>query len=216
MTTTGGTNLCGCGQPAKDAAICPSCQGRLTRDMRSIPGLLADLYLVLGREIRYSDHAGGRSANAPLPYDPDVSHLLWALRNTLTAWCRALGVHTAGSSAAAHHLTARVHDLAKCGDAEQATDELTWIVAQARKATDKPAYSRRWVAHCPQHMDTWSCIGDLYALIPADEAKPAVIECSRSRDHTWDTSMWARLGRRLQHCPRCHGRCATPRPRIAA
>lgn len=216
MTKHKQTHQCACGQPAPDTTICATCRTRLARDLQSVPGLLADLYLVLGREIHYHEHAGGQSANAPLPYNPDTSHLLWVLRNTLTAWARVLGARTADTTAAAHHLRARLDTLALHGDAEQAADEIGWILTQARRATDKPAYSRRWVGHCPQATPDWCCTGELYALVPADENKPAFIECNHRCGDPWSTSMWARLGRRLQRCPRCRGRCTPTRRADAA
>jgi hypothetical protein len=82
--------LPGCDRPVPDQAyVCPVDAGRLERDLGDVPALAAELVTTWARQARTGERGGhSRRAAEPLPYDPDASHDLDTLANTVATWAR--------------------------------------------------------------------------------------------------------------------------------
>jgi len=79
-----------CGHPSGDNLdLCTSCTATLVKELRAVPGVVADLAVATARLDRMSSgRNGGRSSEAPLPMRTDITRRLDALGNTLTTWAR--------------------------------------------------------------------------------------------------------------------------------
>jgi len=79
-----------CGHPSGDNLdLCTSCTATLVKELRAVPGVVADLAVATARFDRMSSgRNGGRSSEAPLPMRTDITRRLDALGNTLTTWAR--------------------------------------------------------------------------------------------------------------------------------
>jgi len=84
-----------CGHPSGDnLPLCTSCTAALVKELRAVPGVVADLAVASARLDRMSSgHNGGRSSEAPLPMRTDITRRLDALGNTLTTWARVVAEH---------------------------------------------------------------------------------------------------------------------------
>lgn len=90
------SNLCGCGQPARDSAICPTCHQTLQVALGNVSSYWADLDTVKGRQARYGA-TQGRTTERPLPvdlrflgWDADGTRLQDATKNTIATWARVV------------------------------------------------------------------------------------------------------------------------------
>lgn len=75
--------------------VCGACSAELLRDLADVPSLDLHLDLALTRQSRLGGRAGGRPAEAALPYDPRASAAITALRSALVGWQRQLGAEQA-------------------------------------------------------------------------------------------------------------------------
>lgn len=84
-----------CGHPSGDnLPLCTSCTATLVKELRAVPGVVADLAVATARLDRMSSgRNGGRSSEAPLPMRTDITRRLDALGNTLTTWARVVAEH---------------------------------------------------------------------------------------------------------------------------
>jgi len=84
-----------CGHPSGDNLdLCTSCTATLVKELRAVPGVVADLAVATAHLDRMSSgRNGGRSSEAPLPMRTDITRRLDALGNTLTTWARVVAEH---------------------------------------------------------------------------------------------------------------------------
>lgn len=89
------TYVAACGHPSGDNLdLCTSCTAALVKELRAVPGVVADLAVATARLDRMSSgRNGGRSSEAPLPMRTDITRRLDALGNTLTTWARVVAEH---------------------------------------------------------------------------------------------------------------------------
>lgn len=79
----------------------------------------------------------------------------------------------------------------------EAFDELSHAAALVVRAVDRPGVRTRiTVGPCPELVDGDACPGEVIAIVPARDDRPAVMRCSSCRTE-WPTAQWARAGRRI-------------------
>jgi len=82
--------------------------------------------------------------------------------------------------------------------ADQLWPELDYAASLLWQVVDLPTTRTRLVVGpCPELADAGAyCTGQVVAVVPADEARPAVMRCDRCGTR-WSTDQWARAGRRI-------------------
>ena len=79
-----------CGRPAGSGFICSYCLAQLTKSLQEIPGLLADLDLVITRQTNSAIRYGGRSASSPLPFHSAAAEVRTNVLRHLDQWAAQL------------------------------------------------------------------------------------------------------------------------------
>lgn len=84
-----------CGHTTGDTLpLCSPCTAKLTKDLRAVPGVIADLAVAAARQDRMTNgRLGGRSTETALPMRPAIARHLHALDNTLSTWARVVADH---------------------------------------------------------------------------------------------------------------------------
>jgi DNA-binding transcriptional LysR family regulator len=183
-----------CTRPVGDAKVCVRCRNGLERDLGDVDALTEQLEIVLCRQTAYAERNGPRSSERPLPVDLRASEAAWVLRNTLTTWCRELGIIPSGSNhALSGWLLGRAEQIRHHTDAAACIDEIGSAVAMVRVVIDAPANRTTFpVGPCPES----SCPGEIRAYIPADD-RPARLQCTVTPEHMFEPYQWMRAGHRI-------------------
>ena len=190
----------GCGRPTRDVLLlCETCRWALECDLGDVPWLDEQLELVLRRDAVISEHAGGRSAETPLPLHTGALEARSQLRATLVGWVRDLA-ETGGDAypadtmpAMALWLLARINRIVVHPAAADVHSEIVGAVRLAWRVVDAPANRTTFpVGPCPEA----GCQGEVRAYIPAQPERSARMECSACETR-WEPSQWLRAGRRI-------------------
>lgn len=197
-------NKCACGLPAKDTTICPRCTYNLERDLAEIPSLVDQLDITLSRQTAATHHDGGRSAETALPFNLKASEARENLHATLTGWVRDIHDGTEfrpadETPALSRWLFAHLNRIRIHPTADQLHDEISYAVAECRRAVDRPKNrSRVFVGAC---LDP-SCDGELHAHFPLadydpdDETTHARMTCTEC-EVIYAAEQWLHVGARL-------------------
>lgn len=194
------------GKPIHDnAAICAACGADLTQALAELPGLIDDLELTLSRQTALGQRNGGRSSEKALPYDVRASDTLQAARVVLVGWVNVLhqeGPELGGEWAEepwpyntlrsmAEWLYARVDRARRHEAGAEIAAEVRDLSSQMRKTSDLALYRAKFaLGPCVnQYEDGSPCGGEIWAFIPADEARVAVMRCIDCR-HEWTPDQW--------------------------
>jgi len=80
-----------CEKPVADTGyVCHPCTEQLGKALEFVSENAGELDTVITRQAKGSTLVGGRSAETPLPYQPEASEASDTIRNTLSTWCRAV------------------------------------------------------------------------------------------------------------------------------
>ena len=133
----------GCGGAVHGARLCTRCGKQLGEALGQVTWLVVQLDILLTRQTRTGERAGGRSSTAPLPYDPRASAAASRMSETLTRWAKRLGsdgalrgYYTAGGLAA--YLICHMDRLRQLEDAGRARIELMEAIGKAEQLIDLP------------------------------------------------------------------------------
>ena len=190
----------GCGRPTRDVLLlCETCRWALECDLGDVPWLDEQLELVLRRDAVISEHAGGRSAETPLPLHTGALEARSQLRATLVGWVRDLA-ETGGDAypadtmpAMALWLLARINRIVVHPAADDVHAEIVGAVRYAWRVVDLPANRTTFpVGPCPEA----GCQGEVRVFIPARPDVSPRMEC-QACETRWETSQWYRAGRRI-------------------
>lgn len=175
-------NECSCGRPVHDATLCARCGHLLDAALAEITeyhGLGWDLDLALARQVRIERPPGivepdqelrqpGTLRPTPSPYDHRASDAAAALRTALFIWVGTVVWETRATGPAqpytiagcAAWLRPRAGWLRHHTRGGEALDQIRAVVADARRAIDRPA-DRLYAGPCQ------GCGTDLYARLDA-------------------------------------------------
>lgn len=191
----------GCGRPT-DVVLCNGCLGKLRTDLGDVGWLDTQLMTVLARQTAMIEHAGGRSAEVPLPINRGALKARSVLRNRLVSWSLDLADRHGETEdqlpgdtlpAMAAWMLAREARIAVHPAADELFDEIHEAVIYARMIVDLPANRTTFpVGPCPEV----HCPGEVRAYIPAADDVPARMECTAC-GMVWDTTQWSRAGKRI-------------------
>jgi hypothetical protein len=78
-----------CDRPVGDGYVCQRCADKLSVALGDVPALWEELDTVLTKQARYADPEG-RGNDPALMFNTQASEIGWALRNTLSTWCRLI------------------------------------------------------------------------------------------------------------------------------
>lgn len=179
------------------AAICSSCKTRLSRDLRRLPGLHAELATVIpGRT-----PGRGRGTGDGLPYDERASDCRSQIQHDLTYWAhqaaadRQTTITATTIAAMAGFLRGCLHWMIYrdwCPDLAAAVSDNR---GQAIALLD-PWVTRRFAipsARCP-HCGTGQLVVTVYA---SDGDKRRTHATCDTCDMTWLPEQWTRLGQQI-------------------
>lgn len=127
------------GSPVVDATICGGCGRQLADALGRVPFLVAELDVVLTKQVRAGDRTHSRSATVPLPYDPAASQAAHRLYRALASWRMRLEgrpSHEPSITADAEWLAGHVDQLRQLANAAVAFGELTRAVDAADRIVD--------------------------------------------------------------------------------
>lgn len=160
-----------CDRPVGDGYCCQTCADKLSRALGDVPALWEELDTVLTKQARYAA-AEFRRGEQALPFNPTASELGWALRNTLSTWCRLIAEERGKAlpeedspPAVARWLLSHVTWLRHHRAGAEAVEEITSVVKAIRHAVDRPA-PRVYAGPCAD------CGGDMFGKPDA-----AVVQC---------------------------------------
>jgi hypothetical protein len=188
-----------CAGRTRDGLMCQPCWNALARDLRAIPGLIADLDLAASKQARLTPPAPGGLASERNPIAWGAADAAAALTNSLTTWARDISRQDdLGPASYLPNIPAvAARYLLDHGDqirAHPAAAEL-WadITSHAHRA-------RHTIDRQDRHIDIGDCPdcgGTLRAHLPAADDRPTSIACLGNPAHTWTPDQWLRLGRRI-------------------
>lgn len=190
--------LAGCGRPSQDGGVCAQDVWRLRQDLRSVPGLLADLHATMGRMSKLgpaAEKVDGKG-ESPVFFHQQAADALRALEGELRRWATVVHGDRAWTAAAAAGALAGAMEGLRCrGDAGPLWDGLQGAAARARRAVDTPAMRTVIpVGPCPED----GCAGAVRAFIPADD-RPGHMACdSPEAPHSWTSGQFYRAGKRIR------------------
>jgi hypothetical protein len=207
-----------CGARTGDnAQLCRKHAARLVRQLSQVPALVNDLIVTITRQDRLASHSETKSsADTPLAWNESASHAMVDLNATLNGWALAVAqvlgdnhdgdpltttrVPAHDTTAVARWLHRHILALIAHPEAGRAHTELNATVRRARDATDRPDIRARFaVGPCPEDVDNHPCGGQVWAHIPVDESRPALMVCTEhdTCGAAWNTSQWLRAGGRI-------------------
>lgn len=201
-----------CGRPSQDGGVCSQDVWLLRKDLRKIPGLLADLHAAMAHQDRLGPAAekvggkgetpvffGQRAATELRRFDSEIVRCAAVVFGDVDGW---------SSSWAAGRLLAAVPDLRTRGDAAELWDAIQTAVWRAERAVDAPAMRTIIpIGPCPETGDDGPCGGTVQAFIPADD-KPAHMACDGEASHVWSSMQWLRAGKRIRDLAERRARAA--------
>lgn len=179
-----------CDQLVADAWICNTCTHRLQVALADTPELLDELDIDLTRQARRGIQVGGRSSEAPLPFDPHASHTRDVLTSTLRTWCLVLAGDILGEPPIDADLSPTLADhidqVRQHPEAGQLVDEITAAVTAARDHLDTTTRAPSILAgNCP------TCEHTVYAREGSHVARCRTPDC----DSTVDVAEWRQRAR---------------------
>ncbi|NNG36930.1 hypothetical protein [Nakamurella aerolata] len=159
-----------CRAETLDAYLCRGCGNRLAADLRELPLLVHELEITIHRQsVTDTDKRRSRDSSAPLPYDWSADHTRDDLVNTIETWIRELVLDARETEHLAPNLRSCCHWLASAIErirmhpaADEIFDEITYAVADVRRAIDTPLPAE-YYGKCPV------CDSDLLGRADADE-----------------------------------------------
>lgn len=189
--------LC-CAREWRNGGMCPTCEGRLLRELRGVPDLIAELETTRARQDRISETTKGGLARERWGYRQRASDLHWVLENVLTTWARDLGhavtcLGQAPTVTAAAYLRHKVRDVRRHHAVNELYDEVLNAVWAVRSACDQPGQRTITVGPCPE-----DCDGEVVAVLPTDDDRPSRMQCKAVDAHKWTSTQFLRTGERIR------------------
>lgn len=196
---------------AKDGlACCYGCYERLTRDLRDLQTLDADLVLAHGLKGPEHERTSGGEVEAALPIQEHIAELRTEIAATLACWAKVVvDEHNIRPPDSTYVPTLAAFLLI----------HIDWVASQPfvvdydrevrslrGRAFGKafPIHRRQFpVGVCPivdiaDDGDTAPCIGTVFAVLhDADSLLPASLKCDYDPEHLWAADQWLRLGRMI-------------------
>lgn len=183
-----------CGSMAQTGALlCSPCVRDTSRRLGDMEALHRELETTLTRQsVMTPSNDGGRSAETPVPFQPEASALASEQRNVLVSWCRLVNDEIDGSwprtdtvMAMSLHLESRMHLLRKHDAAGELVSEIASLEHRILACVDYPdVRSTPVVGPCPEA----ECLGELIEHLPRDEGRKAWLECTVCRGQ-WDATL---------------------------
>lgn len=191
---------CGrCGRRS-DAPACHSCAQTLAQRLRDAAKLWPDVVTTIGRQARTGVKATPRPHGTP--GDPvDVAALEASQRLQAMAAGVVATIRPDQASTQAGMVGMLIWLADQCGSIRQRADgaalmrSLGAVADGVARLVDLPeAWSVR-TGPCPEQDGEHHCTGQLFAVLPRN-GLPATMRCDTCKT-TWDTTQWARVGRRV-------------------
>lgn len=194
-----------CATPVSDATVCSGCGRRLELALGDVPALVADLENVLAKLTVYSDQAQrvtGSKDDTIVPFNIRAGETRQALTVVLRSWVmivhqekptpRQLPIDRTSSCAA--YLLHEVGWMRTQRWADEAIGNLLTVIGDVRHCLDAPAGRKTDpLGNCPVD----DCDGEVRAYLPRDPDTMAHADCTVEPLHTWDSTQFLRLGRRM-------------------
>lgn len=201
-----------------DGLLCRTHTDELDRELGDVPELVGELEVTRTRQDRLTERYGAKAAEKPLEWSERAAEKASELWLTLSAWAldlsqrgederdRLAAVGTYDTAEVARWLARNMRELRQHPEAGTAFDEITDAIRQARRVVDRPAIATRFeVGPCPEivavdpHDDvagTAPCAGKVWAFIPAEPERAALLQCQACGE-SWNTTQWLRVGKRM-------------------
>lgn len=209
-----------CSAPSgDDAYLCRSHTRELDQELRNVDDLVKELDVTVTRQDRVTARQAGKSPEKPLVWNLHASEAASLLWTTVSAWAldvskidederdRLADVGRYNTGEIALWLARNMSTLRQHPEAGLAFQQVTDAARDGRRAIDWPEISTRFKAGpCPELIEsetepgvtaTGPCDGEVWAFIPTDPDKLAVLRC-QACDAGWDTTQWLRVGRRMR------------------
>jgi hypothetical protein len=214
-----------CSHPVPDVAyVCPACERDLAAQLRDAAELWPELQVTVARLARMSEpgpRARGRAPAQPirpdgrtghyadqvvgavtgLPFSWAAAHVAEDVRKAVITWCQMVLRERGGRQpptipASMLWLADQLGWLRYQRDAAQAWEDLG-LCRLIRPAVDRPPLRARVkVGPCPEVVDGGRCAGQVTAVVPVQQDRPALMVCNTCGAQ-WPTAQWARAGRRI-------------------
>lgn len=184
---------CTCGKPTRDDAyVCEGCTNQLVRALADVGWLTGELETAITRQKAAAITGSAPSATQPLPFHEKASDVAHALHGMLSTWVRfcvdesikgaPAKLPSDRNASLAAWLLACTKGLVLRDFAPQALDELTDVIASARRVVFWKRRTRVYLGPCAYGNGiadalAADCPGDVYA----DEGEPVghCEECER-------------------------------------
>lgn len=194
-----------CDNPTPDSYLCGDCLRVLADDLGKIEWLWQELEVTRTRQARtqIGDHVGGKSAETPVPWVENAARAADMLHNCVHLWASWLDsvadehiepsrlIVTVDWMIRNHRAFGRLEQAGQIARAFEGT------ILHGLKVIDHPTLKTSFeVGPCPEPADSGCCEGAVYAYIPVDPDRPAMLRCVEC-ESSWNTTQWLSAGERI-------------------
>lgn len=194
-----------CFTPTNDDYLCSDCLRVFADDLGKIEWLWQELEVTRTRQARtqIGDHVGGKSAETPIPWQESASRAADMLHNCVFTWAYRLDevadehIEPSRLLVTVEWMIRNHRAVARLEQAGQIAKAFEGVVLHCLKVIDHPALKTSFeVGPCPEPADEGACEGAVYAYIPVDANRPAMLRCLEC-EAAWNTTQWLHTGKRM-------------------